>query len=55
MLFVETGVISKEKEVASSHEMAGEFHWPPALIENPAQQACIFIGDLTKLCRLQEW
>ena len=30
-----TGVISKEKKVASSCEVAGKFRWPPALFENP--------------------
>ena len=29
-------VISKEKKVASSCEITGEFRRPPALIENPA-------------------
>ena len=29
-------VISKEKKVASSCEIIGEFRQPPALIENPA-------------------
>ena len=32
---VHTGVISKEKKVASSCEIAGKFRWPPALFENP--------------------
>ena len=29
------GVLSKEKKAVSSHEIAGEFHRPHALIENP--------------------
>ena len=35
MLFVKTGLISKEKEVASSSEIAVEFHRPLAVTENP--------------------
>ena len=36
MLLEKTGVISKEKWVASSCEMAGEFRRLLAFIENPA-------------------
>ena len=32
---IQTGVISREKQAVSSPEIAGEFHWPLALIENP--------------------
>ena len=33
MLFVKTGVISKEKQGASSREIASEFHRPPVLTD----------------------
>ena len=36
VLFTKFGVISKEKYVASSHAIAGEFCWPLTLIETPA-------------------
>ena len=32
------GVISKEKYAASSRKLGGEFHQPPALVENPYHQ-----------------
>ena len=36
---IQTGVISKEKYAASSHDIAHEFCRPPALIENPGGKA----------------
>ena len=46
MLSIKTGVISKEKLVTNSHEIAGEFHWLPALIENLLSRLVFLLGTL---------
>jgi len=46
MLFVKTGVISKEKEVASSREMAGEFRLPSALMKTLPSRLVFLLGTL---------
>ena len=45
MSFVKTGVISKEKWAVRSCEIAGEFCWPPALIDNPVNTVNSHLTD----------
>ena len=46
MLFVKTGVVSKEKEAVSSREMAGGFCLPPAVVKTLFSSLIFLLGTL---------
>ena len=46
MLFVKTGVVSKEKEAVSVREMAGGFCLPPAVVKTLLSSLIFLLGTL---------